>query len=293
MSDQLRLSLHAARVFAKRRIQETLLAPGFYVAQTIGLALAWLLVIGFVRSVDSSGFSYRLAPAYDLLGRGLAGAFGETFVAKLFAEGPFLLALHVAFLPVLLHLSVSSVFRFGLERKVGALELLTCGPADGTSWFLAALVKDLSLTAAYGGLLLLFLTVAAREHNLVLGPAFFSGLAVMLFLALALYAYGTLASALTDNPAAALGLFLGGLLLFMAVQTGSLALVGTFVRNLASVVATAVQWVSPLYYWNLAAGFAEVGAWGRYLLSIAALAALAGAALFVARLTLGVRGVRG
>ena len=58
--------LHATAVIARRRILETVISPGYYVALTIGLVLAHLLVAGFVRTVDSSGVNLSLVPAYDL-----------------------------------------------------------------------------------------------------------------------------------------------------------------------------------------------------------------------------------
>ena len=242
--------LRATAVIARRRILETVISPGWYVAQTIGLLLAYLLVAGFVRAIDSSGFDYTLAPAYDLIGRSLAGAFGSTFVSKLFAEGPFLFTLYVGFLPVLLYLAVSSVFRFGLEKKVGALELLTYG------------------------------------------PAFFSSLVILFFLCIAIYGYGILAASLTDNSASAIALFLGLILVFSIVMIGSFTVVSGYVRNLASVFAWVIQWISPLFYWDLALRFAEVGNWGLYALGALLLLVLAAAVLALSHLTMKVRGVR-
>ena len=284
--------LRATAVIARRRILETVISPGWYVAQTIGLLLGYLLVAGFVRAIDSSGFAFTLDPAYDLIGRSLAGAFGTTFVSKLFAEGPFLFTLYVGFLPVLLYLAVSSVFRFGLEKKVGALELLTYGPADATAYFLAALVKDVLLTLASLVVLLLFLLVAAGLNNLVLGPAFFSSLVILFFLCIAIYGYGILAASLTDNSASAIALFLGLILVFSIVMIGSFTVVSGYVRNLASVFAWVIKWVSPLFYWDLALRYAEVGNWGLYALGALLLLVLAAAVLALSHLTMKVRGVR-
>ena len=284
--------VHATAVLAKRRILETVIGPGYYVAQTIGLLLAYLLVAGFVRAVDSSGFDYSLDPTYGLIGRSLVGAFGATFMDKLFAEGPFLFILYVAFLPVLLYLAVSSVFRFGLEKKVGALELLTYGPADATSYFLAALIKDLLMTAIYLVVLPLFLLIAAGVNNLLLGPAFFYNLIILFFVAIAIYGYGILASSLTDNSASAIALFLGVLLVFAISMIGSFTVISGYVRNLSSVLAWVIQWISPLYYWDLALRFSAVGNWGMYALGALLLLLLAAVVLAVSHLTMKVRGVR-
>ena len=283
---------HATSVLAKRRILETLISAGYYVAQTIGLILAYLLVAGFVRAIDSSGFDYRLDPAFDLIGRSLVGAFGATFVEKLFAEGPFLFTLYIAFLPVLLYLAVSSVFRFGLEKKVGALELLTYGPADAASYFLAALIKDILMTAIYLVVLLVFLLIAGGLNNLLLGPSFSYSLIILFFLSIAMYCYGILASSLTDNSASAIALFLGVILVFIIVMMGSFTVISGYVRNLSSVFAWGIQWISPLFYWNLALRSVEVGNWGMYVVGALLLLALSAAALLVSHLTMTVRGVR-
>ena len=284
--------IHATAVIARRRILETVIAPGYYVALTAGLLLAHLLVAGFVRTVDSSGVNLSLVPAYDLIGRSFTGAFGGTFTAKLFAEGPFLFTLYAAFLPVLLYLAVSTVFRFGLEKKVGALELLTYGPADATAYFLAAVIKDLLMTAASLAVLTGFLLAAAGLNNLVLGASFVPHLVILVFVAGAWYGYGVLAASLTDNSASAVALFLGVFLVFAAVTIGSFAVIEGYARNLASVFTWIIRWISPLFYWNLALRFAEVGNWGMYLAVALLLALLAAAVLAVSHLTMRVRGVR-
>jgi len=283
---------HATSVLARRRIFETLISPGFYVAQTIGLVLAYFLVAGFVRAIDSSGFDYQLYPAYELIGRSLVGAFGATFVEKLFSEGPFLFTLYIAFLPVLLYLAVSSVFRFGLEKKVGALELLTYGPADSTSYFLAALIKDILMTGIYLVVLLVFLLVAGILNNLILGPSFYYSLIILFFLSIAIYAYGIFASSLTDNSASAIAVFLGLILFFMIIMMGSFTIVSGYVRNLASVFASIIKWISPLFYWDLSLRFVEVGNWGMYFIGILLLLVLSTAVLLISHLTMKARGVR-
>ncbi len=286
------LRAHSTAVLAKRRILETLISPGFYVAQAVGLVLAYFLVSGFVKAIDSSGFNYQIYPMYELIGRSLVGAFGETFVEKLFAEGPYLFTLYIAFLPVLLYLAVSSVFRFGLEKKVGAIELLAYGPADGTSYFLASLIKDVLMTLIYLAVLLVFLLVSSALSNLILGPAFYYNLLVLFFFSIAVYAYGIFASSLTDNSASAVAVFLGLILFFFIVMMGSFTIVSGYVRNLASVFAWIVKWISPLFYWNLALGYVEVGSWGLYFAGILLLLVLSGAVLLVSHLIMKARGVR-
>jgi len=208
------------------------------------------------------------------------------------SEGPFLFTLYIAFLPVLLYLAVSSVFRFGLEKKVGALELLTYGPADGTSYFLAALIKDILMTAIYLVVLLVFLLIAGIANNLILGPSFYYSLIILFFLSITIYAYGIFASSLTDNSASAIAVFLGLLLFFIIIVMGSFTVVSGYVRNLTSVFAWIIKWISPLFYWDLALRVVEVGNWGMYFTGIALLLVLSAVVLFISHLTIKARGVR-
>jgi hypothetical protein len=262
------------------------------VAAALGLLLAYFLTAGFARAVDSSGFDFRLHPVYDLIGRSLEGAFGGVVVQKLFAEGPFQLVLYVAFLPVLLFLAASSVYRFGLERKVGAVELLAYGPADGTSYFLAFMVKDLLATLVYLAALTGFLAAAAALHNLVLGPTFFHCLIVLPFVSVAVYAWGVFASTLTDNSASALAVFLALMAFFLVVFLGSFTIASGYVAGLSTVLAWIVRWVSPLYYWDQALRAAETAGWPLYALYLALLLVVGAAVLAASHFILRARGVR-
>jgi hypothetical protein len=284
--------LHATRVIARRRMLELALSPGYYVSATLGLVLAYLLVAGFERSVDSSGFDYHLHPVYDFIGRFLEGAFGGAVVQKLFAEGPFQLVLPVAFLPVLLFLAMSSTYHVGLERKVGAVELLAYGPADGTSYLMAFLVKDVLATLLYLAALTGFLAVTAALYNLVLGPAFFYGLVLLPFASVAVFAWGILASTLTDNSASALAVFLAVMVFFLSVFLGSFAIISDYVASLSTTLAWIVQWLSPLYYGEQALRAAEVAAWPWYALNLLLLLVVATAALAASHFILKARGVR-
>ena len=284
--------LHAAWAIARRRVHETLIAPGWYVALTFCLLLSSFLVAGFVRSVDSGGFNFHVHPVYDLLGRALEATFGSAVVQGLFAEGPFAFALHAAFLPMLVYLACSSVVRFGLERSVGALELMTYGPADGTAWFLAFLIRDMLASLLVLLLLLGFLAVSAAINNLVLGPALFFSLPALLLVALSVHAYGILASTIADHAASALAAFLGLMSLFVAVFLGSFTIVNGYVRTLSAVLAWALRWVSPVQYWDQALRGAGSAGGGRYVLNLVLLAALSGIVLAASHFILKARGVR-
>jgi len=284
--------MNAAKVLSKQKIYETFISPGFYIAETIGLILAYFLVSGFMKSIDSAGFNYQLYPAYELIGRSLEGMFGTTFMEKLFAEGPFLFILYVSFLPIMFYLSISSVFRFGLELKVGAVELVVYGPADGTSYFMATVIKDILFTLIHILVLSLFLAIAGRVNNLVLGPSFFLSIILVYFLSVTLYSIGIFASTISENSASAIVIFLGINLFFILIFMGSFTIVSGYVQSLSSVISWVIKWFSPFFYWNLGLRAIETGSRGLFILSIVLSLVLSLFVLFFSHIILKHKGVR-
>jgi hypothetical protein len=128
--------------------------------------------------------------------------------------------------------------------------------------------------------------------NLALGSGLFTTILSVLFVSAAIYGYGMLASTLTDNSASAIALFLGVLVFFAIVIMGSFTIVSEYVRSLSSVFASIVQWVSPLFYWDLATRAAEYQQWLGFAASLLVLAVLAGAVLLAGHFVLRARGVR-
>ena len=80
----MQLRIHSTLVLAKRRIFEVLIRPGYYIALCIGLIMGYILISGFVNSIDSSGFNFEMNPLYDLIVRILHGAFGAAFLETFF-----------------------------------------------------------------------------------------------------------------------------------------------------------------------------------------------------------------
>lgn len=288
MSDR----MHAAVVIARRQAHETILSPGLYITLALGLFLGWLLVNGFASSIDSSGFNPALNPLYDLVARSFGGLFGASFVEKLFAEGPFVFALFVSFLPVFLFLSIASVFRFGQEKSAGAVELLTYGPADGTSYFAASFLKDLFFSAVSLVFIAIFLGVCAAANNLALGPMYFTALPVLFFLTLAVLASGVLCSAVTLNASSALAAFLGIHLVLLLVLTGELSIASDSVRTVSTIMAAILQWISPFFYASICLRAAQGGGPFAVLGGIALTMLLAAILLAVSHLAILRRGVR-
>jgi hypothetical protein len=184
------------------------------------------------------------------------------------------------------------VFKFGLERNAGAVELVAYGPADGTAYLIATYVKDLFLVLLAIIVILAFMAVGAVVYNYVAGPELFLTALVAFFLSLALFAYGVFASMLTMNASSALALFVGIVAFFLAVLFGSFAIVGEYVRSLSAVVASAVQWISPFFYGNLSlqanAASDPLGFFGGLALLVVLSAAILTASHFMIR----ARGVR-
>ena len=284
--------LHATATFSRRRIYETFISPSFYVAMSVGLLLGYFLVSGFVGAVDSSGLNFGLNPVYELLTRALSGAFGDTFILQLFVEGPFLFALHAASLPFLLYLSVSAVYRFGFERSIGAVELLTYGPADGTSCFLSLLIRNILFSLLYLVVQLVFFLILSLLNNLALGPHFFYSLLLFFFLTISVFSYSTFASVLIDNSSGGVAFFVGLMVLFGLLQMGSFTIISGYVKNLSSVFAGLIQWISPLYYWAQGLTAADHGNTTGLLLSLFLNIALSAIVLLVSHFTIKARGIQ-
>ena len=284
--------IHATGVIARRRLFESLIGPGYYIVLSISLLVAYLLISGFRTIVDTSGLNYALHPIYDLVGRTLEGGLGRPFLGRLFSEGPFVLTLYVAVLPVFLYLALTSIFRFCVERSVGAVELVVYGPADGTAYFLAGFIKDLVLGVAAVALVLLFFALAAVSGNLYLGPAVARSVLLVIPLMTAGFAYAVLAAVLTDNVAASITVFLAVNLLFGLIMTGTFLMVEGYARNLATVLGWLLQWVSPFYYWTLGLTAAGSANGGLFVLALGLLLILTVALLYASHRILTARGVR-
>ncbi len=286
------MNKNTAVVIARRRIVETCIGPGFYISLCIGLLMGYFLVSGFIQSIDSSGFDFAAHPLYDLIVRILHGAFGAAFLEKLFAEGPYLLTLIVSFAPVLIYLSTNSIFKFGFEKKVGAIELLVYGPVSGRDYFLGFLIKDLCFTLLSLVVIFVFLLVSAAVSNLLLGPVMIYTLVFLFFLSISIYAYGILASAITGGSASAIILFLGSMLFLLGILMGSFTVVSSYANSLADVLSWIFQWISPFFYLDMGMTSLHAGTNAGYWVGILCLSVLSFLVLLLSSLIMKVRGVR-
>lgn len=284
--------IRAAAVMSRWQLREALISPGYFITLAAGILLGCALLGGFARAIDSSGFNWQLRPVPALLCRAIEGAFGKTFLEGVFSEGPFPLVFLVSFAPVFLYVSLSSVFKIGLEKNAGAVELLGYGPADGTSYILASFAKDLALIAFSILFILVFMAAAAPLYNFALGSGLVAAVLSGLFLSAALLAWGILASTLAVNASSAIAIFLGVMILFLALLLGSFSIVGTTVRSVSSVLAWSIQWVSPFYYGANGLVASSAGDVTGLILALVLQACLSAAIMFVGHLVVAARGVR-
>jgi len=283
-----RRRVRSAVVIGRRQLKETLLGAGWWVSLTAALLAAHFAVVLFAGSLDSSGFNPERTPVAGVLARTLTGAFGATLVETLFTAGPFLLALFAAALPVLGWLAMASVFRFGIEKNAGAVELLVYGPVDGTAYCLAAFLRDAALATAALAAILAFLGIEALTGGMILGPRFFAALAAVWLASLSVAAWGILCSVIAGGASSALAMFAGLMAVFLVVLAGSFTISSAPVRAASATMAWVVRWVSPVHWLALALrsrGFGLVG-------SLALQGALAAALLGATHLVIGRRGVR-
>ena len=290
------------------KLREAALTPGYYLVLAVAMAAVYLLVRFFVAGVDGGGFvcggvslaedndawstCYRRTPVYAILGRGITAAFGATFAASLFADGPFQIGLLVALIPCYAFAALMSVLGQGLEKRVGVIELVSYGPADGASFLIATLLRDVIVSAVTLVAISMFCVIAASAFNMGLGVRFVPIALACVLVATAFFGYGLLANALADGPAAATALLLLVTFLFTALFVASYALVAGYVATLSAVLATALQWISPLYYLGLAYTAISAGDTTGYLLSLGGLVALTAASLVCGSIVVRYRGVR-
>lgn len=97
---------------------------------------------------------------------------------------------------------------------------------------------------------------------------------------------------LTMNASSALALFLGIVAFFLVVLFGSFAIVGEYVRSLSTVIAYAIQWISPFYYGNLSLQASTAGSPLGVIGGLALLAVLAALVLTASHFIIRARGVR-
>ena len=284
------LRYHSGKVLTKQRVFETFISPGFYIALTTGLLIGYFLVSGFLNAIDSNGFNPTLNPVYDLIVRSIAGTFGNIFVVKLFAEGPFIFALHMSFAPMIIFLIINTISKFGFEKNAGALELISYGPADVTSSFIGFFVKDLFYSIVSLSIYIIYFLLLSRFNNLLLGPGFYFSVVMLLFLSAAIFAYGILLTIITGSNGSGIALFTGVFFFFSFIQIGAYTIINNYVRTLASAISWIIKWISPIYYWGTGLVSIDYSP-GLYLICLLCLSVLSLILLFISHFVIQKKGV--
>lgn len=277
-------------IIGKKRITETVISPALYLVMSGALVLGYFVIGEFVNSIGADGIDLGGSSVFGMLFNFLSGVFGYDQVDLIFSEGPYLFALYTAYFPLMLYLAISSVFKFGHEKSAGALELVTCGPADGTSCFMGSVVRDLLFSIIYLVIILVLFAVSSLLTNLALGGMFFQALITLIFFSAVIYAYGALASVIAESSFSGAGIFLGFILLFVLIQISSVSVVGGVFANLGGFLSWIFQWISPFFYFNI--GTAQPFSllqWGGGCLLLAGLFC---AVIYAAVKVLGFKGVR-
>ncbi len=243
--------LHAARVICKRQCFAVLISPGYYLSLSMGMILSYLVIRGFIHSIDSNGFNPELSSSFDLIARSFTGLFGSALFRRIFSQGPFLLSGIAGFLPITVFITMNMVGRLGFEKNVGAVDLVLFGPADGFSYVIASMVRDIFLYMGAFFILILYSAFIAVTHNLVLGPDFFLALTASLFFGIVFSAYTCLCAVVTNSTTSGVVLCILIAFVFMLIQTGTYLISGQYVHTLSLVFSLALRWVSPVYYSGL------------------------------------------
>lgn len=246
------LRLRAIRVLARRRLFEHLLVPATWVLAALGLVLAFLIDRGFVRSVDSTGLSFSLHPAYEILYGIMGSAFGATYAWQIFGDGPFAFASLAALAPLLLYLCLATIQRFGHERDSGIADLVAAGPADIPAYLFSFGAADAVVAAAYLVLTGLFLAVNGIAWNLVIGLTLVAYLLGLLLFAASLLGLALLLASSLRRPASAVALFLVVAAALALAEVASFAVVGGGPGGAGKIASWVLRWLSPFYYLDAA-----------------------------------------
>jgi hypothetical protein len=252
-------------VIARKKIKETFVSPVFYIIVTCGFLAAYSIFSGFIDTIKSDGINPEQNPLYEILFSFLTGIFGSSYPERLFAEGPFTLALYVSTLPFIMYLSFSSLFKLGYEKITGALELVVCGPVGVHSYLLGSFIRNLFFTITYSTAITLLSGLGAFITNTVPGPVFFASLLMLLLLSLALFSLCLFCPVISRYGFASLTFFVVITVFFIVIQTGTLASAQGYVRTVWSAVSGIIQFISPLFYFMNGLAAIDYGDAGGYL----------------------------
>ncbi|MBN2534825.1 MAG: hypothetical protein JXB88_18230 [Spirochaetales bacterium] len=255
-------------VITRKKIKETLLNPIFYIIITFGYVIVYIIASGFTDIIRSDGINPEQNPLFEILFSFLTGTSGASFLERLFAEGPFTLALSLSLIPLLLYLLFSSLFKLGYEKTTGALELVVCGPVGVHFYILGSFLRNLFFLIAYLLSITLLSALGAIITNTVLGTVFFTSMIMLFILSLALFSLCIFCSVISRYSFASLAFFVVISGFFTVVHFGTLASVQGNVQDIWQAITGIVQFVSPLYYYMNGLAAIDYGDIAGYVINI-------------------------
>ena len=219
------------RQVAAQELRDALLSWPWYVAATVGLLLAVLLIYNSLNFVATSKL--------------------------LVMSRPFYLPLLVIATLAMLYVIAWSILAIARPRDQGALRVLFFAPVDPTGLLGGHLLAGVAI---YGLMLLLttpLLVVLALLTNLPFPPLLLAGAAVAPVFAFAAVALGLFISSIASTSRSAMFVFIGVVLLVLGVQGGYRALLSVpptstyydallFLRVLLRAISAGLDWVSPM-----------------------------------------------
>jgi ABC-type transport system involved in multi-copper enzyme maturation permease subunit len=165
--------------------------------------------------------------------------------------------------------------------------------ADGTSFFMALLIRNIIVTLLTFTALFLFFSLSAILNNIAFGYTFFYALLLLFFLFLALYSYVIFCSSFSNSAASAIAISIILYIIFFSLQIGVFQIMQKEVRYYSIAISKVVQWVSPFYYWYKGMEAVEYGNILEYLLNLLVLLLISFLLLFVSHFILKKKGVHG
>lgn len=265
------------RVTAKRELKSTLYGLGLYVVLFfIFLSVSYVGLRNALYSVTQNG----LLVLPDPINR------------------PFFVTIGLA----ATYLGLCSAIAISRERDQGTLEVLFYGPVDSISYVIGKYMQQM-LTFC---VVLLFTLINFGALSLVTNLGFSGSLigilALSLFLASCMIAFGIFLSAITKRMMVSVVFFLGLVLFFLgfwvahawvqSIPGKDLTTILVYARVILDNLNSVVEWISPLAYFNRGSVAIGLGSGVGYLLSVVSSMVYSGLLLAFAVYAFNRKGVR-
>jgi ABC-type transport system involved in multi-copper enzyme maturation permease subunit len=241
---------HATLLIQRREWRSMIFSWGLYIALSLALLAAILILRNHLNFVGENGL--------------------------LVVSGAFTLPLFAVTIVSSLFLALSSVTTIAREREQGTMEALFYGPIDAFSYvlgkYLAQIATYLVMVIFYGCCFLFY----ASLTNFAFSGAQYLVLLLSVLIASNFIVVGIFFSALSGKVRTALLLFLGLVLVFLAIELGRELVIATplqgsyynpvqFLQNVLSFLSQITAWLSPFSYLSLGMDAVRRGSTNAYL----------------------------